>query len=114
TCALPIYQVIATGGGAVLDPDNRRQLRASGFVVYLRTGIARQLERLQRDRSRPLLKAPDRRARLQALALQRNPLYEEVADLTYDSEQSSVTSATEALLAQLARHWQRPHADCPA
>lgn len=100
-------QVIATGGGAVLDPENRRRLAAAGFVLYLRTGVERQLERLQRDRSRPLLKAPDRRERLTAMAAKRGPLYEEIADLIYESEQASVGSAVDALLVQLRSRWQR-------
>ena len=107
-------RVIATGGGAVLDPDNRHRLAASGFVVYLRTGIERQLERLERDRTRPLLKAPDRRARLETLATQRNPLYEDVADLIYDSDHASVTTAADGLLALLALRWQRDDTGCAA
>ena len=100
-------QVIATGGGAVLDADNRRTLAAHGFVVYLRTSIERQLQRLQRDRSRPLLRAPDRRQRLEQLAAQRGPLYREIADLEFESEHPGVASAVELLLAQLAQRWQR-------
>ncbi|MCI1728624.1 MAG: shikimate kinase [Chiayiivirga sp.] len=103
-------QVIATGGGAVLDPANRRVLAESGFIVYLRTGIERQLERLQRDRSRPLLRAPDRRERLLALAAQRAPLYEEIADLVYESDHASVATAADLLLAQLPPHWRRTDA----
>ena len=73
--------LIATGGGIVLDPDNCRLMRSAGRVVYLRTSIDQQIRRLSRDRQRPLLQAPDRRARLQALADERNPLYEAAADL---------------------------------
>jgi shikimate kinase len=112
-CAHP-DQVIATGGGAVLDPENRRVLAASGYVVYLRTGIERQLERLERDRHRPLLRAPDRRARLEALAAPRNPLYEDVADMVYDSDHASVASAVDALCLQLATRWRRSGTGCPA
>lgn len=101
-------QVIATGGGAVLDPENRRRLAAHGFVVYLRTGIERQLQRLQRDRSRPLLRAPDRRQKLEALAEERGPLYRDIADLEFDSDHAGVATAVEALLALLAQRWQRP------
>jgi len=100
-------QVVATGGGAVLDAATRRLLAASGFVIYLRTGGERQLERLAKDRTRPLLKAPDRRERLQALAAQRGPLYEEIADLAYDSDHASVSGAAEALIEQLRARWQR-------
>lgn len=100
-------QVIATGGGAVLDADTRRLLTNSGFVVYLRTGVEHQLERLQRDRSRPLLHGPNRHDRLQALAAQRGPLYEEIADLIFDSDRASVPAAAEALLRELHLRWQR-------
>lgn len=103
--------LIATGGGAVLDPATRRVMSASAFVVYLRTGVEHQLERLERDRTRPLLRAPDRRERLQAMAAQRGPLYEEVADLVYDSDRASVASACEVLLAELAVRWQRTPAE---
>jgi shikimate kinase len=100
-------QVIATGGGAVLDPDNRRLLAARGFVIWLRTGVERQLERLGRDRSRPLLAAPDRRQRLLELAAVRDPLYAETADLTFESDQRRVAVATERLVELLAGRWQR-------
>jgi shikimate kinase len=74
-------QLVATGGGVVLREDNRATLRASGLVVYLEASVEQQLRRLGRDRSRPLLLAPDRRARLQALARERGPLYLAVADI---------------------------------
>jgi shikimate kinase len=107
-------QLIATGGGAVLDPDNRRCLAESGFVVYLRTGVERQLDRLARDRQRPLLRAPDRLERLQTLAAQRNPLYEDIADLTFDSDHANVINAVDSLLGLLATRWQRSDTGCAA
>lgn len=100
-------QAIATGGGAVLDPDTRRLLASSGYVVYLETDVERQLHRLQRDRTRPLLRAPDRRERLMAMAAQRGPLYREIADLIWPSGHTSVASAVDGLLTQLATRWQR-------
>ncbi len=76
-------QVIACGGGIVLDPGNRRLLREHAFVVHLGVSVAQQLERLARDRTRPLLQTDDRRARLQELAAVRDPLYAEIADLAW-------------------------------
>src|SRR5688572_5240565 len=67
-------QLVATGGGAVVADENRRQLRTGGFVVWLQVGVPRQIERLARDRTRPLLAVPDRESRLQALAAARAPL----------------------------------------
>ncbi len=100
-------RLVATGGGAVLDPENRALLRRSGFVVWLRVTVERQLERLARDRSRPLLAAPDRRERLASLAAQRDPLYAEVADWIFEADGRKVGAAAERLAAALAQRWQR-------
>lgn len=94
-------QVIACGGGAVLEPGNRQLLRQQAFVVHLQVGVDEQLARLQRDRSRPLLHTPDRRARLQALARDRDPLYRETADLEFLSHGGSPMAVARLLLAQL-------------
>lgn len=73
--------VLATGGGAVLDPGNRSLLRDSGTVVYLRTSLAYQLERTRHSKNRPLLQNEDRAAVLQRLMEERGPLYDEIADI---------------------------------
>lgn len=101
-------QLVATGGGAVLAAENRRQLAAGGFVVWLRASVPHQIERLARDRSRPLLAVPDREARLAALAAERDPLYRELADLAFDGDGLAVATAAERLAALLETHWQRP------
>ena len=99
--------VLATGGGAVLDPDNRALLAARGFVVYLETTVEQQLARLARDRKRPLLAAPDRRERLEAMALVRNPLYRDIADLCLRASCDHVPHVTAELLFELERIWRR-------
>lgn len=81
--------ILACGGGSVLDADNRRVLRERGLVVHLDADVGQQIRRLERDKRRPLLAAPDRRARLKSLAEQRNPLYREVADLVIPSANAS-------------------------
>jgi shikimate kinase len=100
-------QLIATGGGAVLDPANRELLASRGFVVWLRTSVEHQLDRLGRDRTRPLLAAPDRRQRLQELAVVRDPLYAKTCDLAFESDHRRVMVAAERLAALLADAWQR-------
>ncbi len=72
--------VLATGGGAVLDPGNRNGLSANGYVVYLAATVDSQFERARRSRTRPLLETDDPRARLDALMLEREPLYRQIAD----------------------------------
>jgi shikimate kinase len=100
-------QLIATGGGAVLSPDNRRCLRERGFVVYLQVSVAQQLQRLARDRSRPLLAGGDREQKLAALAEVREPLYRELADLVFDSDGPSLSQAADRLQALIEANWRR-------
>jgi|SRR5579883_1211671 shikimate kinase len=100
--------VLATGGGAVLRAENRRHLRERGFVVYLETTVEQQLARLARDRTRPLLAAPDRHERLRALAAEREPLYRALADLTVPASAPRSSAKVAARLAEeLARVWRR-------
>lgn len=77
--------VLATGGGSVLSAENRQRLAERGLVVYLETDVDQQLRRLERDKKRPLLQAPDRRERLEALAEERNPVYRQAAHLVVRS-----------------------------
>jgi shikimate kinase len=100
-------QLIATGGGAVLSAETRRCLREHGFVVYLQVGIDQQLQRLARDRSRPLLAGGDKQETLNALAQVREPLYREVADLVFDSDGLSLAHAADRLHGLVEARWQR-------
>lgn len=77
--------VLATGGGSVLDPDNRQALMTRGFVVYLHASIEKLVERTRRDSSRPLLMTEDPVGRIRELLELREPIYREVADLTLDT-----------------------------
>lgn len=77
--------VLATGGGAVLDEGSRRHLRERGLVIYLRASADEIVRRTQKDRARPLLQTTDRRARIVELLRAREPLYEETAHVTVQS-----------------------------
>lgn len=100
--------VIATGGGIVLDPGNRRALAEHGHVVHLRVDVPVQRARLARDRSRPLLATGDREATLRRLAAEREPLYAAVADLVFDTGCLSAAEAARGLAAVLEARWRRP------
>jgi shikimate kinase len=99
--------MLATGAGAVLDSANRRRLSERGYVVWLQTSIAQQMERLERDHRRPLLAVPDRRARLQAMAEIREPLYRELADLAIPGAHGGAAAASERCVDLIDRYWQR-------
>jgi shikimate kinase len=82
--------VVATGGGAVIEPQNRLWLRERGFVVYLKSSVDRLYAHTWRDRGRPLLRTADPKARLAALLAERDPWYREVADLIVDTDGRTV------------------------
>jgi shikimate kinase len=93
--------VVATGGGAVLNPQNRERLAARGFVVYLQTGVRQQLDRTRHGRHRPLLYTADPEARLRELMSIRAPLYESIAALTVHTDGRQVRAVAEEILTRL-------------
>ena len=97
--------LLATGGGAVLRKENRSLLGSSGTVIYLRTSVAQQLQRLRRDRSRPLLQTSDRKEKLTRLAEERNPLYEELADIVFPAQNRALDQVARELADVVLSHW---------
>ncbi len=93
--------VLATGGGAVLDPDNRRVLSSRGFVVYLHCTPEQQYERTYRDRNRPLLQTGDPLLKLRELMEQREPLYRQTADLVIVSDRRNAQAVAREIQAKL-------------
>lgn len=98
--------VVATGGGAVLDPENRRRLAARGTVVYLHALPAELYQRVRHDRKRPLLATPDPRRTLGQLYAQRDPLYREIADCVVDTGRQSASALARDLLGRLEEEWK--------
>ena len=78
--------VLSTGGGSILSKENRNVLSARGIVIYLETTVDKQFERTQRDKKRPLLQNDDPRKTLEELAKILNPLNEEIADITLQTD----------------------------
>ncbi|MDH5184372.1 MAG: shikimate kinase AroK [Gammaproteobacteria bacterium] len=90
--------VLATGGGAVMNEDNRKALRERGYVVYLHATVEQLLERTRMDRNRPLLQTEDPRAKLEELLSIRDPLYRDVADITIDTGLVSIREVVQQLV----------------
>ena len=105
--------VLATGGGAVLREDNRELLRENGLVVYLYTSVDRQFERTQHDTQRPLLQKGDRRATLQRLMTERDPLYRETAHLILETGGQTPRSMADRILAASREAGDLPDAPRP-
>ena len=88
--AEPIVRVVATGGGVVLDPNNRDQLKKNARVVYLEAQLQDLWIRLRHDRERPLLRTANPRERISAFLEARHPLYLEVALISVKTSRSGV------------------------
>lgn len=95
--------VMATGGGAVLRPENRRCLRDTGWVVYLNVPPAMLVERTRHDRNRPLLQVADPLARLEALYAERDPLYREAAHFVVEGSRLVASGIVNLLLREFPR-----------
>jgi len=95
--------VLATGGGAVIDADNRRVLAERGTVVYLETSVDQQLERTRHGRHRPLLNDTDPQEKLKELMQRRAALYKEIADLTVSTNGRRVQIVAEEIYQALRR-----------
>lgn len=105
--------LLVTGAGAVLDADNRALLATRGCVLWLQVDIEQQLHRLAHDTKRPLLAGVDRRARLEAMAAIREPLYRETADLVLPATHGLAAICTQAI-ALIDRRWQRQSLPTPS
>jgi len=93
--------VLATGGGAIVDPQNRSHLGARGFVVYLFTTVDQQVARTLKGRERPMLAKGDSRKILEDLMVFRDPLYREIADLTVETDGRKVNAVASEILERL-------------
>jgi shikimate kinase/3-dehydroquinate synthase len=93
--------VLATGGGAILNADNRKYLRSRGTVIYLRASVNSILQRTGHDKNRPLLQTADPRKTLEDLSRTREPFYREVADIVVDTGRPNVQFLMQTILAQL-------------
>ena len=89
--------VLATGGGAVLNKENRQALKNSGKVIYLCAGIDDLLERTAKDKNRPLLQTADPRKKLQAILTEREPIYRKLADIILETNKMTVHAAVKEL-----------------
>lgn len=79
-------RVIATGGGSVLRDENQKMLKQQGYIIFLDTSLNQQMQRLRRDKKRPLLQTDNPRKRLESLSSERRPIYLDLADLVVQTD----------------------------
>jgi len=97
--------VLATGGGAVVTPENRTFLAGRGIVVYLETSIEQQLERTRKDKRRPLLQNnDDPESTLIELHKQRDAQYREIADVVVATNENSIKSVANKIANEISKN----------
>ena len=99
-------QVVATGGGVVLRPENRAAIASSGFVIYLNVPPYTLWERTRNDRNRPLLQVEDPLSKLKELYAQRDPFYREVAGLVIDGGRTNTHSLLQLIVEKVEERWK--------
>jgi shikimate kinase len=95
--------VLATGGGVVLDEENRSRLRTRGFAIFLDAPIDLLVERTARDRQRPLLQTDDPKAKLTDLANEREPLYRQVADMVVKTDRRTARHVVKEIIRRISQ-----------
>lgn len=95
--------VMATGGGAVLLPENRAFLKNNGKIIYLRAKVNDLYQRTRNDKSRPLLQGDHVEQKLERLYIERNPIYTDLADCIVDTGAQSAAEITNYIEQMLAK-----------
>ncbi|RMH20054.1 MAG: shikimate kinase [Gammaproteobacteria bacterium] len=95
--------ILATGGGVVLDSENRSLLQGSGMVVYLKASPDTLYRRTKYDKNRPLLQTSNRRKKLKQLFEQRDPLYMQVADLVVRVDKKTARQVAKDIVTEVNR-----------
>ena len=94
--------VLATGGGAMMRPENRGAVSKTGFVIYLNTSVDQQFHRTHKDRNRPLLQGKkDPYQVLSELYELRDPIYRTVADLIIDTDKKALKTIVRDIVSAL-------------
>jgi shikimate kinase len=96
-------QVLATGGGAFMNPDTRAAIAAKGITVWLKAEFDILMKRIRRRHDRPLLKTEDPGATLRRLMEERYPIYAQ-AELTVQSREVPHEKIVDEIVSALAGH----------
>jgi len=100
--------VLATGGGSVLDEKNRAMMKQRGFIIYLQAPLDQLLKRTSKDKNRPLLQTANPRKTLSDILAKRDPLYNEIADMVYKTNDKQIRDVISDILKLLKKNKYRP------
>ena len=98
-------QVVATGGGVVLNVANINAMKASGMVIWLDAGVETIQKRMLQDKStenfRPALTDKGRMEEIEDMLLQRKPIYESASDFTINTDGIPINEITKRIIEKL-------------
>ena len=96
------YIVLATGGGAVLSEKNREILKSQNTkIIYLNASLEQLFNRTSRDKNRPLLQTENPKEKLKQILLERQSIYESIADFVIFTDNQSVNQTVNKILDKL-------------
>lgn len=98
-------QIISTGGGLPVREENREWLKKLGYVVWLRASVDTVLERTSKSNQRPLLNTECPRKKIEQMLAERNPIYEEVADLTINTDDLAISETVHGIIESASYHF---------
>jgi len=98
-------QVVATGGGVVLDQSNIKAMKTSGMVIWLDAGAATIQKRMRQDKNtenfRPTLTDKGRMEEVEGMLLQRNPYYESASDFSIQTDEVPINEITAKIIQKI-------------
>lgn len=90
--------VLATGGGSILELENRELLKTNGIIVYLEVSLGYQEHRTMNESRRPLLRVKNRMEILEKLYRERTPLYQSMADFQVHTDERSIRDVADEII----------------
>jgi shikimate kinase len=96
--------VLSTGGGSVLDPDNRKLFSDNGIIIYLKSTAEKLNKRIADDKRRPLLQADDRLNQIRKILDEREPIYLSLANEVIETQDLSIKQITQKILELIKKH----------
>lgn len=96
--------VLSTGGGSVLNAENRKVLIDNGIIIYLKSSAEKLFKRTVEDKRRPLLQTDDRLEKITAILNEREPIYLSLANEVIETNNHSIKQITQKILDLLNNH----------
>lgn len=97
--------VIATGGGALMDPKNREQLQKNGILICLTARMGTLLERLKDDLTRPLLNGENVEQKIERLMKERQSVYN-LCPVQVDTDGKTIAQVAAEIIQKVSPKWQ--------